>query len=216
METFFKSHAYLMEHFNAPVRRSLMDTIDWSYRMIGIKGPRGVGRTSFLLQYAKENFDVRLHQCLYINLNSFYFQAHGIVDFAGRFMAEGGQVLLIDQAFKLPEWREQLCECYHKYPYLRIVYTTTSVNADEEEDTSELASISRVYVLHGFSFREYINLQTNQEFDAYTFDQLLADHDQILKTILPKVQPWHYFQDYLQHGYYPFFLDLTFQRCAMI
>ena len=63
METFFKSHAYLMEHFNAPVRRSLMDTIDWSYRMIGIKGPRGVGRTSFLLQYAKENFDVRLRQC---------------------------------------------------------------------------------------------------------------------------------------------------------
>lgn len=146
----FKSHAYLMEHFNAPVRRSLMDTIDWSYRMIGIKGPRGVGRTSFLLQYAKENFDVRLRQCLYINLNSFYFQAHGIVDFAGRFMAEGGQVLLIDQAFKLPDWREQLCECYHKYPYLRIVYTTTSVNTGEGEDDTELSSISRTYVLHGF------------------------------------------------------------------
>lgn len=134
---------------------------------------------------------------------AFTFKHMVLSTFFGRFMAEGGQVLLIDQAFKLPEWREQLCECYHKYPYLRIVYTTTSVNADEEEDTSELASISRVYVLHGFSFREYINLQTNQEFDAYTFDQLLADHDQILKTILPKVQPWHYFQDYLQHGYYP-------------
>ena len=73
METFYISHAYLMEHFHAPVRRSLMDTIDWSYRLIGIKGPRGVGRTSFLLQYAKENFDVQLRQCLYINLNSFYF-----------------------------------------------------------------------------------------------------------------------------------------------
>ena len=73
METFYNNHAYLMEHFDSEhqVRRSLMDTIDWSYRMIGIKGPRGVGRTSFLLQYAKENFDMNLHQCLYINLNSF-------------------------------------------------------------------------------------------------------------------------------------------------
>ena len=208
METFFISHAYLMEHFNAPVRRSLMDTIDWSYRMIGIKGPRGVGRTSFLLQYAKENFDPQLRQCLYINLNSFYFQAHGIVDFAGRFVEEGGSVLLIDQAFKLPDWREQLVECYHKYPYLRIVYTTTSVNTGEDsEDNSELSSLSRTYVLHGFSFREYINLVTHENFEAYTLDRLLAEHERILRSILPRVHPWQYFQDYLQHGYYPFFLE---------
>ena len=59
METFYRTHAFLVEHFNAPVRRALMDTIDWSYRMIAIRGPRGVGRTSFLLQFAKEHFDVR-------------------------------------------------------------------------------------------------------------------------------------------------------------
>ena len=207
METFFISHAYLMEHFHAPVRRSLMDSIDWRYRMIGIRGPRGVGRTSFLLQYAKENYDVRLRQCLYINVNSFYFQAHGIVDFAGRFVAEGGQVLLIDQVFKLQNWREQLCECYRLYPYLRIVYTTTSVSMGEDEDTTGLSSLSRTYVLHGFSFREYINLATQQSFEPYTFDKLLNDHEQILRTILPKVHPWNYFLDYLKHGYYPFFLE---------
>ena len=207
METFFISHAYLMEHFHAPVRRSLMDSIDWSYRMIGIRGPRGVGRTSFLLQYAKENYDVRLRQCLYINVNSFYFQAHGIVDFAGRFVAEGGQVLLIDQVFKLQNWREQLCECYRLYPYLRIVYTTTSVSMGEEEDTTGLSSLSRTYVLHGFSFREYINLATQESFEPYTFDKLLNEHEQILRTILPKVHPWNYFLDYLKHGYYPFFLE---------
>lgn len=207
METFFISHAYLMEHFHAPVRRSLMDSIDWSYRMIGIRGPRGVGRTSFLLQYAKENYDVRLRQCLYINVNSFYFQAHGIVDFAGRFVAEGGQVLLIDQVFKLQNWREQLCECYRLYPYLRIVYTTTSVSMGEDEDTNGLSSLSRTYVLHGFSFREYINLATQQSFEPYTFDKLLNEHEQILRTILPKVHPWNYFLDYLKHGYYPFFLE---------
>lgn len=207
METFFRSHAFLMENFHAPVRRSLMDTIDWSYRMIGIKGPRGVGRTSFLLQYAKENFDVRLHQCLYINLNSFYFQARGIVEFAGEFVEAGGQVLLIDQAFKLPGWREQLVECYRRYPYLRIVYTTSSVNTGEGDDPTDLSSISRTYVLHGFSFREYINLETGENFDAYTFDKLLSEHEHIVNAILAKVQPWEHFQTYLQRGYYPFFLE---------
>lgn len=206
LETFYRTHAYLVEHFEAPVRRSLMDTIDWSYRMIGIRGPRGVGRTSFLLQYAKEHFDPRLRQCLYINLNNFYFQGRGLVDFAGEFVANGGQVLLVDQAFKLPGWQRQLCDCYHRYPYLRIVYTTTSVNAGEA-DTSELASISRIYVLHGFSFREYVNLQTGNDFQTFELENLLRDHEQVLKLIVPRVKPWEYFQDYLHHGYYPFFLE---------
>lgn len=206
LETFYRTHAYLIEHFNAPVRRALMDSIDWSYRLIGIKGPRGVGRTSFLLQYAKENYDFRLHQCLYISCNNFYFQGRGLVDFAGDFVKAGGQVLLVDQAFKLPDWRQQLCECYHKYPLLRIVYTTTSVD-EAVPDTSELASISHTYVLHGFSFREYINLQTKNMFQPLSFEQLISDHDHIIKGILQKVRPWQYFQEYLHHGYYPFFLE---------
>ncbi len=206
LETFYRTHTFLMENFNAPVRRALMDSIDWSYRLIGIKGPRGVGRTSFLLQYAKEHFDSRLRQCLYINLNNFYFQSCGLVDFAGEFSKGGGTVLLVDQVFKLPDWREQLCECYRRYPMLRIVYTTTSVDA-AEPDTTELSAISRTYVLHGFSFREYINLRTENMFRPFTLEQLLADHEALLKTILQKVRPWQYFQDYLRSGYYPFFLE---------
>ncbi|RRD76243.1 ATP-binding protein [Alloprevotella sp. OH1205_COT-284] len=206
METFFQSHAYLIEHTNAPVRRALMDTIDWSYRLIGIRGPRGVGRTSFLLSYAKENFDPRLRQCLYVNMNSFYFQGRKLVDFAADFIKAGGQVLLIDQAFKLPSWREQLIECYERFPYLRIVFSTTSVRGGENNHT-ELNSIARQYWLHGFSFREFVNLQTGENFRAYTLKELLEDHKTILKTILPKVRPWEYFQQYLHHGYYPFFLE---------
>lgn len=206
METFFQTHAFLIEHFNAPIRRSLMDSIDWSYRMIAIRGPRGVGRTSFLLQFAKEKFDIRLRKCLYINMNNFYFQGRGIVEFVGEFVAQGGLVLLIDQAFKLPNWRKQLCECYHKYPHLRIVYTTTSVE-DASQEGSELESISRCYVLHGFSFREYINLQTGNNFPTFTISEILNNHENILKTILPKVRPWQHFTEYLRHGYYPFFLE---------
>ena len=74
-----------------------MDEIDWNDRLIGIKGTRGVGKTTFLLQYAKEHFDVNDRQCLYINMNNFYFQGRGIADFAGEFYHKGGRVLLIDQ-----------------------------------------------------------------------------------------------------------------------
>ena len=85
MEAFFRTHKYLVEHVNAPVRRILMDEIDWSDRMIGIKGTRGVGKTTFLLQYAKEKFDINDRQCLYVNMNNFYFQGRGIAEFAGEF-----------------------------------------------------------------------------------------------------------------------------------
>ena len=206
METFYRTHAFLVEHFNAPVRRALMDNIDWSYRMIAVRGPRGVGRTSFLLQFAKEHFDPRQRKCLYINANNFYFQGRGIVEFAGEFTEQGGLVLLIDQAFKLPDWRNQLCECYHRYPNLRIVYTTTPVEEAEVENT-ELQSLSRCYVLHGFSFREYINRQTGNNFQTFSLHDILHDHEMIVRSILPKVQPWKYFKEYLHHGYYPFYLE---------
>ena len=99
METFYRTHAYLVEHTNAPVRRDLMDEINWSDRLIGIKGTRGVGKTTFLLQYAKEKFGTD-RSCLFINMNNFYFSGHSIVDFANEFQKRGGKVLLIDQVFK--------------------------------------------------------------------------------------------------------------------
>lgn len=206
IEPFFQAHAYLMQTFSAPVRRSLADNIDWSYRLIGIRGPRGVGRTSFLLQYAKENFDPGRRKCLYINLNNFYFQGCGLVEFAGEFVEAGGSVLLVDQAFKLPDWQNELCKCFHAYPYLRIVYTTTPVTP-AEEDTSELSHISRTYVLHGFSFREFINLQTGSDIQPFSFEQLLHDHHHIARSIVQKSAPLDYFEDYLDHGYYPFYLE---------
>ena len=111
MEAFFRTHRYLVEHVNAPVRRTLMDEINWDDRLIGIKGTRGVGKTTFLLQYAKENFDIADRQCLYVNMNNFYFQGRGIADFAGEFYFKGGRVLLIDQVFKQPVWSKELRRC---------------------------------------------------------------------------------------------------------
>lgn len=205
METFYRTHSYLVEHTNAPVRRDLMDEIDWNDRLIGIKGTRGVGKTTFLLQYAKEKFGTD-RSCLFINMNNFYFSKYTLVDFAGEFVKRGGKVLLIDQVFKYPEWSHDLRACYEKFPGLKIVFTGSSVMRLKEENP-ELSGIVKVYYLRGFSFREFLNLQSGNNFRAYTLQEILENHEQIAKTILRNVKPLDFFQDYLYHGFYPFFLE---------
>ena len=205
MEAFYRTHSYLVEHTHAPIRRGLMDEIDWSDRMIGIKGTRGVGKTTFLLQYAKEKFGTD-RSCLYINMNNFYFSQYSLVDFAGEFVKRGGKVLLIDQVFKYQQWSKDLRECYDRYPGLKIVFTGSSVMRLKEEN-EELSGIVKVYYLRGLSFREFLNLQSGMNFRPYTLDEILKDHETIAADILKQVNPLNYLQDYLHHGFFPFFLE---------
>ena len=206
MDAFFRTHSYLVEHTNAPVRRCLMDEIDWNDKLIGIKGTRGVGKTTFLLQYAKERYSSTDKQCLYVNMNNFYFQSRGIADFAGEFYRNGGKVLLIDQVFKQPDWSRDLRRCYDNYPNLQIVFTGSSVMRLKEENP-ELNSIVKSYNLRGFSFREFLNLQTGLQLKPYSLEEILNNHEEITNQILSKVSPTKYFLDYLHHGFYPFFLE---------
>ena len=206
MDSFFRTHAYLIEHLPATVHRDLMDEINWKDRLIGIKGARGVGKTTFLLQYAKEHFAPNDHTCLYINTNNFYVQNAGIANFAGEFYHNGGKVLLIDQVYKTPDWSAQLRECYDRYPGLRIVFSGSSVMRLKEENP-ELNGIVKSYNLRGFSFREFVNLKTGLNLRPFTLDEIIKDHKSIATDIMSKVSPRLYFQEYLHHGFYPFFLE---------
>ena len=205
MESFYRTHRYLVEHTDAPIRRGLMDEIDWSDRLIGIKGTRGVGKTTFLLQYAKEKFGTD-RSCLYINMNNFYFSQCSLVDFARKFVEDGGKVLLIDQVFKYANWSRDLRTCYDRFPDLSIVFTGSSVMRLKEENP-ELSGIAKVYYLRGLSFREFLNLQSGNNFQPYTLQNILKNHEQIAQNILEKINPLDYLQDYLHHGFYPFFLE---------
>ncbi len=182
-----------------------MDEIDWSDRMIGIKGARGVGKTTFLLQYAKERFQHNDRACLYINTNNFYVQNNCFAEFAAEFYHGGGKVLLVDQVMKLPDWSRQLRECYDRLPALKIIFTVSSVMNISEEDTA-LSGIVKTYNLRGFSFREFLNLEAGKNFRSYTLDELLDDHARIARSVLNEVNPKDYFKAYLHHGFYPFFL----------
>lgn len=205
MESFYRTHEYLIEHTNALVRRDLMDEINFDDRLIGIKGTRGVGKTTFLLQYAKEKFATN-RCCLFINMNNFYFSGQSLVDFAQKFVSKGGKVLLIDQVFKYPNWSNDLRVCYERFQNLKIIFTGSSVMRLKEENEI-LRDIVKSYNLRGFSFREFLNLKTNMKFKSYSLDEILQNHELIAKSILSKVHPLDYFQDYLHHGFYPFFLE---------
>ena len=173
MEAFYRTHTYLVEHTMSPLRRSLIDEINWSDRLIGIKGTRGVGKTTFLLQHAKEQFGPRDPRCLYVNMNNFYFQGRGIADFAGEFIKRGGKVLLIDQVFKQPHWSQELKKCYDLYPELHIVFSGSSVMRLKQENP-ELNGICKSYNLRGFSFREFLNLLQQLHLPSYSLDDIIS------------------------------------------
>ena len=205
MEAFYKTHKYLVEHVQSPVRRMLMDEIDWTHRLIGIKGSRGVGKTTFLLQFAKDHFGTD-RSCLYVNFNNFYFTEHTLVEFAGEFCAQGGKTLLLDQTFKYENWSKELGECYKLYPELQIVFSGSSVMR-LIEDNHDLQDIVALYNLRGFSFREFLNLQADTAFPSFTLEEIIQNHIQIAQDICKQSQPLDHFQPYLHYGYYPFFLE---------
>jgi len=209
LDAFYKTHNFLVEHVQVPARRVLMDEINWNDRLIAIKGGRGVGKTDFLLNYAKEQRKLNPEQSrrtLYVNFNDFYFTEHSMVEFAGEFVAAGGTTLLIDQAFKYPNWSRELAQCYYRYPNLHIIFTASSVMR-LVEDNKDIGSIVHPYNLRGFSFREYLNITLGLRLPVFTLEDILTRHVDIAHRICQTIKPLDYFENYLHHGYYPLFLE---------
>ncbi len=209
LEAFYKTHDYLVEHVQVPARRVLMDEINWNDRLIAIKGGRGVGKTDFLLNYAKEmrvKHPEAARRMLYVNFNDFYFTEHSLVDFAGEFVASGGDTLLIDQALKYPNWSRELSLCYYRYPNLRIIFIASSVMR-LVEDNKDIGHIVHPYNLRGFSFREYLNITLGIKLPVFSLEEILNNHVDIARRICQMISPLQYFNDYLHHGYYPLFLE---------
>ena len=199
----------MVEHVNVPTRRVLMDEITWKDRLIAIKGGRGVGKTDFLLNYAKEQRLLAPEESkhtLYVNFNDFYFTEHSLVEFAGQFVAAGGRTLVIDQAFKYPNWSKELSQCFYRYPSLRIIFTASSVMR-LIEDNKDIGTIVHSYNLRGFSFREYLNVTLGLKLPVFSLEDILKRHVEIAQQICQRIKPLQYFNDYLHHGYYPLFLE---------
>lgn len=226
LDAFFRIHDFLVAHSFMPIRRQLMDEINWDHRLIAIKGGRGVGKTDFLLSRVKEIETEwkntpepvvkgrrkkrkplsEMRPCLYVNFNDFYFTENSLLDLARQFVKEGGRYLFLDQLFKYPNWSRELKRCYNRFKDLHIVFCATPVMPIDEEN-NDLKDIADTYNLRGFSFREYLNLQTGLRFQSYSLEEIMQRHASISREICSRVRPLDYFKAYLHHGYYPSYLE---------
>lgn len=188
--------------------RYMYERIDWSDRLIGLKGPRGVGKTTLLLQRAKEVLD--RDTTLLVNADDLYFTTHTLVDLADEFVRTGGKVLMIDEIHKYKEWSRELKLIYDYHKDLKVVFTGSSI-LDIEEGEADLSRRVVPYEMQGLSFREYLRMFKEIELPKLTLDEILNN-----KLEMPAgFHPYAYFNEYLRIGYYPFSNESQFERRLM-
>jgi predicted AAA+ superfamily ATPase len=215
MENLSQIHQILVQNQGQTIKRELINEIDWNQRMICIKGFRGVGKTTFLLDLIREKCPDD-KSCLYVNLNNFYFAKRKIFNFADEFYKKGGKILVLDQIHKYPEWIAELRACYDNFPDLKIIFSASPV-LRVIEGNEKLAGIVKVYHLEGLSFREFLNYKGKFNFRRYSLDEIMVNHALIAAEITSLVKPLAYFNDYLQMGFYPYsFKDSSFYSESLL
>lgn len=200
----------LQEYFNNSLRKTntdfhryMYDRINWNNRMIGLTGPRGVGKTTLILQYIKENMP--RENSLYVTAEDFYFASHKLTDLADNFVKTGGKYLFIDEIHKYKDWSKELKLIYDYHSELKVVFTGSSV-LDIKKGASDLSRRAVMYQMQGLSFREYLKLFHQINIARYDLADIISQ-----KVTLPNdFRPLAYFKEYLERGYYPFALESDF------
>jgi uncharacterized protein len=181
--------------------------IEWlkqNERLIGIKGSRGVGKTTLLLQYAKTL--LKNETFVYISLDNLYFTENSLLNFADVFYKNGGKTILIDEVHHYPNWSLELKNIYDLFPDLKVVYTGSSL-LHLSKGRADLSRRSVVYNLPGLSLREFINFSSKLNLAPISLKELLTDHESLAKNIWKETKPIKWFNQYISYGYYPFFLE---------
>lgn len=176
--------------------RYMYDKIEWDDRLIGIVGPRGVGKSTMVLQRIKRLADPS--KALYVSADNIYFSDHTLVGLADAFVKEGGSLLVIDEIHKYKQWSRELKNIYDVHPRLHVVFTGSSI-LDIRQGEADLSRRALMYHMQGLSFREYLMIVHDVVTPAYSLEDIV-DHC----VEMPVEHPLPYFRDYLARGYYPF------------
>lgn len=186
--------------------RSLESQINWNARLVCIRGSRGTGKTTLILQHIKKTFAGSLDKVLYVSLDNLYFSDNSLLDFVDSFVKRGGTHLFLDEVHKYPDWSRAVKNIYDDYPELHVVFTGSSL-LEILNARSDLSRRALVYNLQGLSFREYLNLNAKTDFPVLSLEKILQNNENLSAQIVSKIKPFEYFSDYLRHGYYPYFLE---------
>lgn len=186
-------------------KRPIYHQINWDNRLIGIKGPKGVGKSTLLLQHIKETFADR-NKALYVSLDNMWFSSNDLVELVEYHYTHGGTHIFLDEIHKYKNWQNCVKNIYDDYPDLHIVYTGSSILKLKSAD-GDLSRRVRSYEMSGFSFREYLMFEGVLNHPCIKLEDILTDHIPIASKIVSKIKVLPYFETYLRNGYYPFYKE---------
>ena len=196
MERLFEHYRNKLAFTKTAFVRSLEQNIDWKSSLIGIRGPRGVGKSNLMLQHIKKAFKEDYSRALYASLDDLYFADNSLSHLAEQFIRRGGTHLFLDEVHKYPKWDQAVKSLHDNYPGLSIVYAGSSL----------LENHAHTYDMQGLSFREYLAFNTNREYPIFSLEDILTRTEEISADLASEIKPFKYFDNYLRMGYYPFFI----------
>ena len=185
-------------------KRYLYEKINWNNQLIVIKGAKGVGKTTLLLQHIKESFR-DYSKTLYVSMDHIWFSNHSLLELAERFCAYGGTHLFLDEVHKYENWETEVKNIFDFYPELHVVITGSSLLRLEGSLKGDLSRRARQYDMAGMSFREFLEFEKNISFPIQTLDEIVTRHSYMAAELATSTKVLPLFNEYLQHGYYPFY-----------
>ncbi len=200
----------LVSQVSTAKKRYLFHQLPWDVRMLCIRGARGVGKTTLLLQRMAEAFPAGSNQALYASLDELWFSENRLIDLAEYHYNHGGTHLFLDEVHRYPQdsWAQEIKNIYDRYPGFHVVFTGSSI-LKIDQSQADLSRRCLFFTMQGLSFREYLYFNNIAHSEPVSLDQVLAHHVSLAMGITRQVRVFQYFKDYLHHGYYPFYHELV-------
>jgi len=208
MEELIRYQGNLLKQVNDQFKRSLYDHLPWDQRMLAIKGLRGVGKTTILLQRLKYDLLPNGIHGLYVTLDHPWFYTHSLYDLASEFHTLGGKYLFLDEIHKYPQWSRELKVIYDGFPDMHVVFTASSA-LEVYRGESDLSRRVLTYELPGLSFREFLKLDKKIDLPPVSLETILGNHECVAQEISENLKPIPLFREYLARGYFPFTVENT-------
>jgi predicted AAA+ superfamily ATPase len=205
MESLLQKSGALVRQVSTHFHRYLFSEIRWENRLTGIKGARGTGKTTLLLQHLHA-LNLPATKAAYFSLDDIYFTQNLLSETIEQFYRAGGKYAYLDEVHKYPGWAREIKNLHDFYPELQIVFTGSSI-IDLAREEGDLSRRALMYELHGLSYREYLELRGILDTPAIPLERLLNDSENLSRLFPVNFRPLEHFRDYLTSGYYPFFRD---------
>lgn len=208
MQTLIETYQRLLAEIRPSYRRRFYDEFVLDSRLTGIVGARGVGKTTFLINYLREHY-AGSEQALYLSADNLYFVEHTLLETADRFVKEfDGKLLCIDEIHRYKNWNQELKNIYDSYPGLTVIFSGSS-SLDLIKGRYDLSRRANLKTMYGFSFREFLEIKKAVKYPALTLKEIYINHQEHTQKLMKTPKLLGYLKEYFKTGYYPTFLELS-------